>query len=382
MFHLMFGLLWLYLCLRWVWRLPLAQRWRLIVAGALLGISQYHLLQKALFGNMFSPEMPRALVIAASTAFITFVLLSILVIAGDISRGLLRLIRHANKAEVSVRKPSSAIQTAQLILAFLIADVGVQQALRVPEVRHLDVVIQALPSSMDGFRIVQLSDLHLSRMLDDDWARAVVERTNTLEPDLILITGDLIDGTPAARQQDVKPLAGLKASHGVFVSPGNHEYYFNEPHWRAAFERLGLQVLINEHRVINHQDGGLIIAAVTDEAAPQFGQQPPNLNDALAGISPQLPIILMKHRPSGAAQSEAAGVDLQLSGHTHGGMIRGFDWLVSRVNEGYVAGAYEVGEMTLYTQRGTGIWNGFPVRLGVPSEITGITLRSSQINRR
>lgn len=172
------------------------------------------------------------------------------------------------------------------------------------------------------------------------------------------------------------PLSRLTAPLRVIAIPGNHEYYFDADQWIPEFQRLGMRVLVNEHVILQKGADQIVVAGVTDEAAPAFGHEGPNLPRALVGAPLNTPVILLKHRPSGAPDSAAAGVGLQLSGHTHGGMIKGLDLVVRSANQGFVSGSYDIGRMRLYVSNGTGFWNGFPIRLGVPAEITEITLRS------
>lgn len=372
MFHVYLGIAYLYVLCRFVLLLPIALKWRLGLALTLLVVSKYHLIQIWVFGTMFSPEIPRWAVLAAGWAFCSFALLFFLSVLADIARLLLLLLR----LPIASKAMGTRSHYGVALLATLLSAVGVYHATQVPQVRSLEVAIRGLPQELVGLRIVQLTDLHISRLFPAPWVEAVVERTNALSPDLILITGDLIDGTTAARRADVAPLGGLKAAMGVITIPGNHEYYFNEPQWSAEFRRLGMRVLVNQHEVIGSEDELLVIAGVADEAATAFSLPGPDLDAALANTPTGAPIILLKHRPAGAVRSSQAGVALQLSGHTHGGMIRGLDQIGRYANEGFVSGAYTVGPMTLYTSNGTGLWNGFPIRLGVPAEITEIMLRA------
>ncbi|WP_431484833.1 metallophosphoesterase [Pseudomonas solani] len=371
MFHLYLGFAYLYVLWRFVFPLPISKGGRIALAAVLLVVSKYHLIQIWVFGSMFSPEMPRWAVLVAGWAFCSFVLLFVFVVLADLANGILSVLRI--RAAKKLVGPSNRYLAASF--ALLLSAFGVYQAAQVPGVRTVEVRIKNLPQAMDGLRVVQLTDLHISKLFQTPWVEAVVARTNALNPDLILITGDLMDGTTTDRQLDVAPLAGLTASLGIIGIPGNHEYYFNEPQWRTEFERLGIQMLLNEHVVIGAGTESLVVAGVTDEAAAQFGMAGPNLNAALMGVPETAPIILLKHRPAGADRSAQAGVSLQLSGHTHGGMIKGLDQVGRYANEGFISGAYQVGAMTLYTSNGTGLWNGFPIRIGVPAEITEIILR-------
>lgn len=202
-----------------------------------------------------------------------------------------------------------------------------------------------------------------------------MDQSNALTPDLTVITGDLIDGSVEARRDDARPLADLHAPDGVIAITGNHEYYAQYQEWMQAFRALHMQVLENSHLQVRRGDAALTIAGVTDPVAARYGLPLPDLEAALAGADPGAPVILLDHRPRNAREAAARGVKLQLSGHTHGGQIIGMDQLVKRANGGYVSGRYEVDGMTLYVSNGAGLWAGFPARIGVPSEITLITLR-------
>lgn len=371
MFHVYLVLAYLYVLWRFIIPLPISKGGRTSLAVVLLLVSKYHLIQIWVFGTMFSPEMPRWAVLVAGWAFCSFVLLFVFVVLADLANGVLSVLRiRAAKKLVGRSSRYLAASVALLLSAF-----GVYQAAQAPGVRTVEVRIKNLPQAMDSLRVVHLTDLHISKLFQAPWVDAVVRRTNALNPDLILITGDLIDGTTTDRKLDVAPLAGLNARLGIIGIPGNHEYYFNEPQWHAEFERLGIQMLLNEHVVIGAGSELLVIAGVTDEAAAQFGMAGPNLKAALKGGPATAPVILLKHRPAGADRSAQAGIALQLSGHTHGGMIKGLDQIGRYANDGFVSGAYQVGAMTLYTSNGAGLWNGFPIRLGVPAEITEIVLR-------
>jgi predicted MPP superfamily phosphohydrolase len=205
----------------------------------------------------------------------------------------------------------------------------------------------------------------------------MVEAANRQDADLIVISGDLIDGTLTARREDVEPLKGLRSRNGVYVIPGNHEYYFGYPGWMQRFAELGLRPLTNSHAVIARAGAQFVLAGVTDLAAGMAGFPGPDIAKAIEGAPAGSPVILLNHQPREAALAAQAGITLQLSGHTHGGMIRGLDRIVARANNGFVSGLYDVEGMPLYVNNGTALWIGFAVRLGVPSELTTIVLRAA-----
>ena len=268
----------------------------------------------------------------------------------------------------------------EALATILVAAFGVQQAARVPPLKIVEVAIANLSQSFDGYTILHLTDLHLSRLFPASWARAVVGRANALQPDLIAISGDLIDGSIEMRRADVEPLRALRARDGVWVVSGNHENIFGYEAWMQHYADLGMHVLANAHTVLTRGDNALVLAGVNDRSGPAGSHAGPDLDVALARAPSDAPIVLLDHQPRNAAQAAVRGVALQLSGHTHGGMILGLDRIVAGGNSGFVSGRYEVGGMTLYVSNGTALWPGFALRLGRPSELTLVTLRQAASN--
>ncbi len=375
MFHVITGVIGFYVIWRFVWPLPWNNKNKVLLAAILLMTAEHHLVTRTFFGTMASPEVPYQVLIVLSWAFGTLILLAMLLLLKD-AAGMLSYLfsRKLGLTLLSAPGLRYGIGAAAVVLA----GVGVWQSVRVPDVKTVEIVLQRLPQELDGFQIVQLTDLHASRLLQAPWMEAVVAKANALNPDLMVITGDLADGTPQARAADVQPLKKLTARHGVFAIPGNHEYYVDYISWMTAFNQLGLRMLLNEHVTITHGGRDLVLAGITDHTASAFNQLPPNVVDALDGVAQTDPVILLSHRPVGAAANARAGVDLQLSGHTHGGQILGAHVLAKKLNEGFVSGQYQVDGMHLYVSNGTGLWPGFPIRLGRPSEITQIVLRSAE----
>ncbi|WP_377297858.1 metallophosphoesterase [Rhizobium sp. SGZ-381] len=369
MFHLIFGLPWLVVVLRFIQPLPWLLSVKFGVAAVLLVASQYHFISRLSSGSVFSPEFPRPLIIAFNIIFGALVLLAVFQLAVDaISLVLLALKGHFPAVPPVARY---ALGLAALALSAF----GVSQAVRVPPVKTIDIAIAGLPAEFDGYRLLQLTDLHISRLFPERWARDVVARSNALGADLIVVTGDFIDGSIESRRQDVAPLAGLDARDGVYAIPGNHEYFFEYERWMQHLSGLGFSMLSNNHTVIRRGDAALTLAGVADLSAARSAAPPHDLAAALRGAPPQAPVVLLDHQPMLAATAAKAGVALQLSGHTHGGMMIGLDRVVARANNGFVSGLYEVDGMQLYVNNGTALWPGFALRLGIPSELTVITLR-------
>ncbi|MGX7707517.1 metallophosphoesterase [Methylobacterium sp. Gmos1] len=367
MFHLIFATPCAYVIARWLAPLGLPLAAKVAIALLLLAASQFHLWNRLSSGSVFAPEFPRGVVLALNWAFGAILLLAVLQILVDLGALGTALLRWS---------PVAVPDGVRLGAAGLAA-LGVAEAVRVPPVRDVAVAIPGLPPAFEGYRLLQLTDLHLSRLFPAPWARAVVERANGANADLIVVTGDFIDGSVAMRRDDVAPLRDLRAPDGVFAIPGNHEYFFDYPAWMRHLAGLGLTMLPNAHAVIARDGARLVVAGVTDASAPSAGEAGPDLAAALAGAPTGAPVVLLDHQPRNAKRAAGRGVALQLSGHTHGGMILGLDRLVARGNNGFVSGRYEVAGMTLYVGNGTGIWPGFALRLGRPSEMTRFTLRSA-----
>jgi predicted MPP superfamily phosphohydrolase len=370
-FHLIFGLPYLLVVTRFVWPLHLPLMAKGVVAVLLFIGSQYHLWSRLSSGSVFSPEFPRAAVILLNWAFGAIVFLALLQLLLDVAT-LLGMLVHGGDLSAP-----DGVRYAMGALAAVLAAVGVHQATRVPPVKNIEIGIPGLPPQFDGYTMLQLTDLHISRLFPARWARSLVERSNSLGADLIVVTGDLIDGPLAARRADVEPLRDLRAADGVYVIPGNHEYFFGYRTWMEHYAAMGMHVLENKHVVLNRDSGKLILAGVTDLSAPATKNPGPDLAGALSGAPEGIPVILLDHQPGQARHAAAFGVALQLSGHTHGGMVVGLDRLAARANNGYVSGRYDVDGMTLYVNNGTGLWPGFALRLGRPSELTRITLRQT-----
>jgi predicted MPP superfamily phosphohydrolase len=369
--QIIFGLIYLLILTRFLWPIDLSLWVKIVAAVLALAALQFHRWSELSSGSVFSPEFPRPVVALFNWAFGAIVLLALLLLALDV--GLLLAIPF-NGGVVSA---PDQVRYGLAALAAVAAAIGVHQAMRIPPLKDIEIGIHGLPPQFDGYTILQLTDLHISRLFPASWARIVVERSNKLGADLIAITGDLIDGTLDARRTDIEPLRDLKATDGVYVISGNHEYIFGYDGWMAHFAALGLLSLENRHIVIERKGGKLVLAGITDRASRRGGRPVRDLDAILQGIPKDAPVILLDHQPSDARHAAKLGVALQLSGHTHGGLIWGIDRLAAPANAGFVSGRYDVDGMTLYVNNGTALWPGFAIRLGRPSELTRITLRQA-----
>jgi hypothetical protein len=240
-------------------------------------------------------------------------------------------------------------------------------------VERVKVPIARLGQGLNGVRVVQISDIHIGPTLDRHFLRRVVEQVNALQPDLIAVTGDLVDGSVRALRDEVAPLAGLRAPLGVYFVTGNHEYYHGGAAWAAEVARLGLTVLHNAHRVVERNQARLVVAGVTDHEGGRIDAAHACRPDlALKGAPEGVPRLLLAHQPRTAFLARGLEVDLQLSGHTHGGQMFPFMFFV-KLQQPVIRGLATIAGVRVYTSRGTGYW-GPPLRLGPAPEITELTL--------
>jgi len=308
----------------------------------------------------------------------TLVLFSLVLLVSDFTRlgvhlsNLVRGVQPDPDRRLAIER---LLGLGSLGLTGLLAGYSLWQGLRAVAVKRLTVSLKRLPASLRGFRIVQLTDVHIGPTLDGNWLRKVVDKVNSLNADVVAITGDLVDGTVARLGSQVAPLAELKSKHGVYFVTGNHEYYSGVTEWLAELERLNIRVLRNQRvSVPAHATGSaqIDIAGVDDAASGSFPGHGPDVAAALKGRDPAHPVVLLAHQPITVADAAQHGVDLQLSGHTHGGQLFPWGYFV-RLQQPYVVGLHEHAGTKLYVSSGTGYW-GPPMRLASTAEITEITL--------
>jgi predicted MPP superfamily phosphohydrolase len=227
------------------------------------------------------------------------------------------------------------------------------------QVKEFEIKLKNLPQALKGLRLVQISDVHVGPLLRHDWVGHVVDRITELKPDAVAITGDLVDGRVHELAEHVAPLKRINAPKGVYFVTGNHEYYSGAEEWLAHLPTLGVRPLRNERVELAP---GLDIAGIDDPTGA------PDLTRALSDRDEQKPVILLAHQPRQFTEAARKNVSLTLSGHTHGGQIWPFAWLVA-LAQPYLAGLYRKGDSQLYVSRGTGFW-GPPMRVFAPPEIT------------
>lgn len=244
---------------------------------------------------------------------------------------------------------------------------GMATAFSAPRVERTAVRIRRLPSAAAGFRIALVSDTHLGPFLGRDSLQRVVDRVNATDPDLVALPGDLVDGTVADLRAAVEPLKDLRSRHGTYFTTGNHEYFFDADAWVAHLRTLGVRTLRNSRAALPHFD----LAGVNDVSGAEK-DDPPDYRRALTDRDVRRPVILLAHQPSQAREAEPYGVDLQLSGHTHGGQFFP-GGLLNSLSQPVVSGHGQVGRTQIHVTRGTGFW-GPPIRVGATPEITLLDL--------
>ena len=372
----------------------LAPTWKTLLWAILAGLWALPLLPISLrrFGNEDAWVDQLAWVAYSTLGF--FVLAFTLLVLADLARLLLPAFRFlirltsqflpgagAEEAPVDlVRRSLLAypVNLGILGVAGAMTGYGISEAIQLPHVVRVKVPLPNLPRELEGFRIAQLTDIHIGPMIKQDFIGKIVDQTNALAPDLIALTGDLVDGSVPHLKDAVSPLSSLAARHGTFFVTGNHEYYSGAEHWIEEVDRLGMRVLLNDHLTLQSGDARILVAGVTDPTGRTYVKgHEPDLNAAIAGAPISGPTaadvkLLLAHQPRAVFDAARAGFDLQLSGHTHGGQF--FPWnFVVGLTQPYLKGLHLHQNTWIYVSMGTGFW-GPPLRLGTHSEIALIEL--------
>lgn len=386
------GLGHLYLWKRLVRDAQLSPRWRLGLTIALLVLT--FSVPATLFA---SRELPReSMTSVAFGAFIWMGLLSmyfVLLLVTEFCRQSLRAFRtfqmrirntkdggdHAGfLADPERRKTLGRILSGGVVAAgTAVGGVAMQGALKQFSLKKLEISLDRLPSSFDGLRIVQLTDVHVGPTIGRDFVEKMVDAANSLSPDIVALTGDFVDGSVAHLGHHTAPLAELRATLGTFFVTGNHEYYSGVEEWLAEFERLGINTLRNRSQRFHRGNDSFLLAGVSDYRGGRYGDAP-DLKLALKGRKSLEEVILLAHQPREVFRAQEEEVGLQLSGHTHGGQFWPWNWAIHLI-EPVVSGLARFGRTQIYVSSGTGYW-GPPMRLGTEAEITLIVLRSKLAN--
>jgi predicted MPP superfamily phosphohydrolase len=287
---------------------------------------------------------------------------------------------HAARATPLIPSEETSISAIRAAIvaggAALAGAVALRSGLSPPRHQRVEIELARWPVELDRFRIVQITDIHIGKILGRRFAEHIVGRVNDLEPDMIAVTGDLADGDVRELAADVAPFGRLRAKRGVFFVTGNHDHYSGVGAWVAKVGELGMRTLRNERVEIREGEAVFDLIGVDDHRGSIVGEDGrADLPSALAGRDARRPAILLAHDPSTFRQASDLGIDLQISGHTHGGQIWPFGYIV-RLAIPFVAGRYGRNGSQLYVSRGTGFW-GPPMRLFAPSEITELVIRAA-----
>ena len=270
---------------------------------------------------------------------------------------------------------SGVIASSASTIVLISSGIGVKNYYSNAVVKTFNVSLKGLPEAFKDFKIVQISDLHLGQMMTKKTLEQIVGQVNSLKPDLIAITGDLTDGPTGKLLSEADPLKNLKAEKGIYFVTGNHEYYSGVEKWTLAIDKMEIKVLNNENIKIRREDNYFYLAGVTDHEGKNFGREhASDFKKALSGLEHGKKKILLSHQPIAVQKASEYGTDLVLAGHTHGGQIWPFNYLVY-LQQPYLKGFYNYNGTKLYVNQGTGCW-GPPVRLGSQNEITQIILNA------
>jgi predicted MPP superfamily phosphohydrolase len=317
-----------------------------------------------------SANAPLAWVVYTWLGFALYLFL--LTAVADTARGLVALAGAMPEDASRRRVLARAIAAAVGAISALIGLGGAVNVATGFDVRRVRIPLARLPRSASGYSIVQLTDIHVGPTIGREFVERVVAETNALGPDLVVITGDLVDGSVATLGPLVAPLRDLRAKDGVFFVTGNHEYYSGADAWIAHLQLLGVRVLRNERVPIGD---AFDLAGVDDASAHRM--LPGHRQDvagAVAGRDPSRAVLLLAHQPKALKEAVLADVDLQLSGHVHGGQMVPFNW-IARLDQPFISGLHRVGRTWVYVSTGTGYW-GPPMRVGSRAELTHIELVS------
>jgi predicted MPP superfamily phosphohydrolase len=308
--------------------------------------------------------------------FVSF--LAVLALARDLSWLALRPGYRFVATSAELPDTARVLRISSIIvisLAILLSAVAIRKAFSFPVLKTVALKFENLHPDLQEFKIVQLSDLHVGLFQGAAFLAKIVEQVNGLSPDMVVITGDLADGSVRKLGHTVTPFADLEAP--VFFVTGNHEYYWTPSEWTTHLEDQGVLVLLDSSRIITHQQARILAVGVTDPTNQIFFPHQPSGLSRATKVLDTTPIdfrVLLAHRAGTAYEAVGFDFDLQLSGHTHGGQFFPWNYIIHLVQP-FAAGLYRYQDLWIYCSRGTGFW-GPPMRLGSPAEITEIILKS------
>lgn len=356
-------------------------------------------------GGILEPHLAASTIVLLESTYSALLLAVLLALLKDIfllGRTLYYLVAHVSK-EQRHPWPLKQIHVAIVLFALIVGFGGTLSQYRVPDVYNVPIAVKGLSPELNNYKIVQITDLHIGPILRRDFLQGVVDKINAEKPDLVVITGDFVDGSVERLKNDFLPLQEIKAKDGVIAVTGNHEYYYDSTAWISVFEQMGVHFLKNESVLLSQanaeskepEKAALLVSGVPDPRGEilskdkidvalllQWFKKMAKEAGPLSAISESESVVqqasfrlLLAHHPVIATQNPE--VDLILTGHTHGGTMFFLKPLVAAFNAGYVSGLYDINDRTkLYVSNGTGIWSGFSCRVLVPAEITSFVLEA------
>lgn len=325
-------------------------------------------------GNAMDPKLSRISTMFLSCLYFSSLMVLMLTLGRMVLNGLYKALRR-NLSKFIINPHSLRYAILSVVLSLVLGTVSVYNGFKAAAFCNYSVNIDSLSPLADGMRIIHLSDLHISAPTTEDEIKDIVKEVNSRNAEVIVITGDLVDGDVEDLKKKTDLLFKLKAKYGVYAVSGNHEFYSGYDSWIDYFNKGGIRFLENDSVTIHDNDYPLLnICGITDATAHKYSDKKADIQSAIKNINADAPVIFLTHQPKVADELSAIS-DLTLAGHTHGGLFPVLKSLVAVANNGYVSGFYTIGKEKMIVSNGTRIWAGIPLRLKTPSQIIEITLK-------
>ena len=325
-------------------------------------------------GTLMDPKLTRYPAIISDCIYFSAIFLCILTLLRMLLNGIFKLVRW-NYHRYLIPAFSTRYAAIILVISCFLGITGVINGFAPPEDITYNLKLENLPKEAQGFKLIHLADLHISAPTTESEIEDIVKRTNAEAPDLIVITGDFIDGEIDYLDHMTRILFKLKAKYGVYAVSGHHEFYSGYTDLLNYFSKGGIKFLENDGTVIRDDNGTALLnlCGLIDLSAPRYGFAFPDIKKATANIDPLAPTVFMTHQPKIAHELKELSA-LTLAGHTHGGLMPGLKQIVAAANGGLVSGYYRLDKEQIIVTNGTRIWAGVPLRLNTPSQLVKIVL--------
>ena len=366
----------LILLTRFVWPLKINKYLKVLLGIFFITISLKLYIYLLSGGTIMDPQLNRTLSIISNSLNFSALFLALLTICRDLINIFYKILKKRKTA--CLIAPHSLICAFMLaLLSFSLGSVGTYNAFKAPQITDYTLTLNNLPHEADGYKLLFLTDLHISSPISKSDVEDIVALTNQEDADLIVITGDLVDGSVERLKDRTDILFKLKARDGIYAVSGNHEFYSGYEAWLKYFSKGGFKFLENKAVIIKDEKQRPLfnLSGVSDKNSREINNITSDLKQALANTDKNLPTILLSHQPAFAYEAQGQ-VDLILSGHTHGGQAPLIKNLVASANKGLVSGLYKLKSTQVLVSNGTKLWMGFPLRLNTPAEIIKITLKA------